>query len=297
MGLKELSSAIKKISTLIFNQKSEVMPFREKIEETFFTPYLPQGVSFQEEHIEEVCCDILTPLVYAHNRVMLYVHGGSFVGGSRKSYRNFCASFAHEASTKIVVPEYRLAPEHPFPAAFDDVLSVLKSLLANNNYVYVAGDTSGACLALALMLNLSLEERKKIPEIILFSPWLDLSSESEIFLVKRSSDKIITKEVIKRCSDIYTYRSNLSNPLVSPLFALESQLQKFPPVYFQMGGQELMKVQVDEFTKKLKRADVKFTLDVYEKMIHFFQIADEYFPEAHLAIEKLGKRIRSCRLG
>jgi len=296
MGSKEQASAIKKISTLIFNQKSEVMPFREKIEETFFTPYLPQGVSFQEEQLEEVMCDVLTPLVYAHNRVMLYIHGGSFVGGSRKSYRNFCASLSHESSTKIIVPEYRLAPEHPFPAAFDDVAAVLQSLLACNDHVYIAADTSGACLALALVLNLSLQEREKIPEIVLFSPWIDLSNDSEIFSVKYSPDKIMTKEVIKRCSDIYTYRSNLSNPLVSPLFASDNQLQNFPPVYFQMGEQELLKIQVDEFTKKLKRAGVKFTLDIYKKMVHFFQIADEYFPESHLAIEKLGKIIRSRRL-
>ena len=110
-------AAIKRLKNLVFTPKSEIEQFRENIEKEFSSVFLPNRVEHTEKTINGVVCDVLTPEVYASDRVMVYIHGGSFIGGSRKSWRVFCASLAHASSTQIIVPEIRLAPQHPFPAA------------------------------------------------------------------------------------------------------------------------------------------------------------------------------------
>ena len=168
-------AAIKRLKNLVFTPKSEIGKFRENIEKEFSSVFLPNRVEHTEETINGVVCDVLTPEVYASDRVMVYVHGGSFIGGSRKSWRVFCASLAHASSTKIIVPEIRLAPEHPFPAALDDVKLVIKALYPNEPNIIVAGDASGASIALSLVLSLKEAARNKIYGILLFSPWLTSS--------------------------------------------------------------------------------------------------------------------------
>ena len=120
--------AIKKLKLLTFGSKSNVESFRTKLDEGFKTVFLPNGVERTEYKYGNTECDVLAPEIYASNRVMLYIHGGSFVGGSRTAYASFCAALATKCFCRVVVPEYRLAPAFPFPAANEDIQNVFKAL-------------------------------------------------------------------------------------------------------------------------------------------------------------------------
>ena len=300
-------SAIKKLKKLVLNSKIEISDFRDNMEKEFETPILPNRVTCNERSCGDIKCDILVPEIYSTRRLILYIHGGSFVGGSRSSWRGFCASLANITSSKIALPEFRLAPSHAFPAAIEDIQSCFRTLYTEeqislsleisdgkNNAepeIILAADGSGAILALALLENLREKYRKSVRQVILFSPWLNLSLNSQVLQSKKNSDEVLTAEGIRRSSELYTYASNFENPFVSPAFITDESLKDFPPFFIQMGEKEMLLPDAREFQKKLQANGIECTLDVWKDMMFMFQMADEELPEAHLAIERVGKLI------
>ena len=292
MGDINRRSAVKKLRYLVFSPKSEPVPFRKKLETRFKTVFLPNNVERTEQEEGGVVCDVLSHEVYAQNRILVYVHCGSFIGGGRSSWRSFCASLANASSTKLLLPEIRLAPEFPFPSAIEDVLSVVSSVSLTGKDIILSGDGSGAAIALAAALESSDSVRSRLKDIVLFSPWLDFSPESPLFLNKKAADEVLSAECLRRCADLYTYRSNLQNPSVSPMYAPETALSLLPPVYIQIGEKEILLPDAKRFINRLYHAGIEYELDVWENMMHLFQMADEYIPDAHRAVEKAGQRIK-----
>ena len=300
-------SAIKKLKFLTFGTKSTVDSFRSKLDDRFKTDFNPNGVENSEYKYGNVTCDVLAPEIYASNRVMLYIHGGSYVGGSRISYRSFCSSLATKCFCRVVVPEYRLAPTYPYPAANEDIQSVFKALFTEEQIscslnvekgqkpkmpeIIVAADSSAASIACSLIFNLRERYRNCIKNLILFSPWLDVSSNSRILSVKKAKDEILNADVIMKSSLVYTYEANTENPFVSPLLADDSMLKNFPPVFIQMGEKEFLLDDAKDFRDKLINAGNKCELDVWPNMMFMFQMADEYLNESHIAIDKVGKMV------
>jgi len=300
-------AAVKILKQLVFTSKTETESFRSKIEETFSNPILPNKVESAEHLYGGVTSDILTPEIYSSSRIILYVHGGCFIGGSRCSWRPFCATLANITSSRVILPELPLAPAHPFPAAIEDIKSVFHalymeeqiscSLNAEPGYpapepeIIIAADGSGASQALAFLFNLESRYRKSVKRVLLFSPWLNLSPDSPIIADKKSADEVLSGDCLHHCSEIYTFAANLTNPAVSAVFAEPQMLTDFPPVYIQMGEKEILLADAQAFQKKLEEAGCQCTLDVWPDMMHLFQMADAYLPESHLALEKIGKLI------
>jgi acetyl esterase/lipase len=291
--------AIQKLSHLIYSPKRDPQVFRAKLDAAFYSPHVPQRVECSEFFVEHISCDMLSPRAYIKNHIILYVHGGSFMGGSSKAWRTFCASFANECVSRLVIPNYRLAPTHAFPTALEDIQKVFHHICLNDdphttnppNFI-IAADSAGASLALGLALNLKEKIMSYVKQIVLFSPWLDLSDESIFYTAKKNSDEIINSASYKKCAELYTYLSNLKNPLVSPMYASEQNLQGFPPVYIQMGAKEILLPDAKRFCRKLEDASVPYQLDVWSGMMHMFQMADEYLAESHLAVERVGNYIK-----
>lgn len=294
---KERKNAIKKLKNFAFNQKSDVPTFRQKIDETFSSVFLPNEVSKSEKDYGGIPCDILKPSIFSKNRVLLYVHGGSFMGGSRKSYRPFVASLANAMSCAAVLPEFKLAPSYPFPYALEDLQNVFRILYAEEQIkngspeIIIAADSSGASIAAALILSLKDKFRASVKRLILFSPWLDFSEENDIFTSKKKQDEVFNIEAVKFASENYVDSSKLSNPLVSPLQATSDMLAGFPPVFIQCGENELFLETTRKFRNKLLSSGIKCEIDVWEEMMPLFQLADDCLNESHLAIEKIGKMI------
>ncbi len=309
-GMKvDRKAAVKKLKKLVYSSKKELPEFRKEMEEEFDTVFLPNRVECQEKALGGISCDVLFPELYASRKVILYVHGGSFVGGSSKAWRNFCASLANAAACRVVVPDFRLAPTHPFPASIDDLVAVFRVLYSEEEVaaqlektalnggtqqhaqIIIAADGSGASLAMALMFKINKKYRSAVTNLLLFSPWLDITSEHPLIAKKRAADEVLSGDAMHRAADMYTYASNLSNPLVSPLKAPVEDFEGFPPVYVQVGEKEILLEQAKELDVLLDRAGIDCTVDVWENMMYMFQMADEFLPESHLAVERAASYI------
>lgn len=298
-------NAIKKLKLLTFGSKSNVETFRAKLDEAYKTVFLPNGVERTEYRYGNVDCDVLSPEIYASNRVMLYIHGGSFAGGSRVAYRAFCSSLATKCYCRVVIPEFRLAPASPYPAANEDIQTVFKALFTEEQVacslstekgqkaqlpeIIIAADSSSASIACSLIFNLKEKFRACISKVILLSPWLNLSSSSRLITTKKISDEVMTGDVLRKSAGIYTYESNTESPFVSPLLADEEMLRNFPPVFIQMGAKEILLDDAKAFCDKLIAAGNNCLLDVWPDMMFMFQMADEYLHESHLALDKIGR--------
>lgn len=305
-------AAIKRLKTLVFTPKSEVTSYRAMIEKTFCTPFLPNKVERTKRNFGGIPCDLLAPEIYSSKRIMFYIHGGCFAGGSCASYRSFCAVLANKAFSRIVIPEYRLAPEHPFPAAIEDVQTAFRSLFTEEQIarsldtspkqdtqtapdaeknepqpeIIIAADGAGASIAMALILNLRERYRKCIKKVVFFSPWFNLSSSSPVLSGKKVSDEILSSDILQKCAFLYTYETNMTNPLVSPVYAAKDVLEQFPPVYIQIGSKEILLEDAKAMAKRLEEAGSSCTIDVQEDMPHLFQMADDYIEQAHDALQK-----------
>lgn len=293
-------AALKKVKALVLSAKEDVDSFRVRLEKNFKTDFLPNKVERTEKDYFGVKCDILVPELYASTRVIIYIHGGSFVGGSRESYRGFCSSIAYVMSARVILPEFRLAPSYQYPASIEDIECVVRGILAEANAavlndasitapeIILAADGSGASLASAILFKMDEEKRKSISKLVLFSPWLDLSFDCPLFSEKKAKDKVISAKDIRSACEHYTYSSNFSNVLVSPLKASEKDLVNFPEVFIQCGENELLLQQSIQMKDLLGCHDIPCTLDVVPEMFYMFQMVGASLIESSYALEHAG---------
>ncbi len=293
MKTRETKLALKKLKTLVATPLVDIEKFRNDIEKTFACPILPNRVELKHEIINSIECEVLSPEVSSTSQVLVYVHGGSFIGGSPSAWRGFCASIAHAACAKVIVPKYKLAPQHPYPSGFDDIKEIIKKLYSESKNIILLADGSGASIALGVILKIKGAFRKKIKGIVLFSPWLNISEELEHSTeIKPLKDKILSEASLRWCAELYTYSENFKSPFVSPVFADQETLENFPPLYIQLAKGELIEADVAYFQGRLRKFGIPCDVEIWKDMMHMFQRADEYLEEAHLAIEKVGKFIR-----
>ena len=300
-------SAIKKLKLLTYNSKSNVEVFRKKMDEAFSVAILPNRVERSYHEYGGIKCDILSPEIYASNRVMIYIHGGCFAGGSPTVYENFCSSLATKCFCRVIIPDFRLAPEHPYPAAIEDIQSVFRAVFTEEQInsalntekgektalpeIIIAADGSGASILCALIFNLRDRYRNCIKQLLLFSPWLNLSQDSKLLTQRKVSDEVMTGDVLRRGSSDYTFSQNTQIPFVSPILAEDDQLRHFPPVFIQMGEKEILLEDAKTFRKRMYSLGNKCEIDVWDDMMFMFQMCDEFLYESHLALDKVGKVI------
>ena len=312
-GKNDRKSAIKKLKLLTYNSKSNVDTFREKLDANYKTVFLPNNVERNEYKYGNTDCDILVPEIYSSNRIMIYIHGGCFSGGSRVAYRSFCSSLATKCFCRVVVPEFRLSPAFPYPAAIEDIQNVFRAVFTEEQVsaslntqkgektlmpeIIIAADGSGASIACALLFNLRERYRNCIKHIVFFSPWLDLSENSKLITTKKLSDEVLSSDILRKSASDYTFSSNTNIPYVSPLLAEDEQLTSFPPTFIQMGEKEILLENARAFCDRLKSLGNKCELDIWPDMMFMFQMADEYLHESHLALDKVGKIITEDSAG
>ena len=287
-GTNSLRQIQKLFKQTLYSSKIPLSTIREEYDSFFYSPYLPNNTDITRDTIGSVPVEILEPEVAAAKRVILYAHGGSFINGSCKAARNFCASFAHECACKLFLPEY------PFPAGLEDIFVTYRGILKKYAFspasVVIAGDEAGANLAIALIHYL---KQKKLPQpaaLVLISPWLDISCSNEEIHTLQKSDKFLLKEALQAAAGRYTTFDNVQNPLVSPLYG---SFTNFPPVFIQCGSQEILSADAKALAHKIEAAGGQAQLDIWPEMWHFFQAMDAQAKEAHLAVEKLGQWVQS----
>jgi epsilon-lactone hydrolase len=254
---------------------------------------VPDDVEVREATAGGVPAHWLTAPGADANRVLLFLHGGGYEFGSLRSDGELAARLGRASRMRVLFPEYRLAPEHPFPAAIEDVLTVWRWLLAeqdlNASSTAVAGDSAGGGLAVALLVATRDAEKTLPAAAVLMSPTVDLTSSGASMTERADQDPISTPAMLRQFASDYLAGANPKTPLASPLFA---SLRGLPPLLIQVGTADLLLSDSERLASAAAEAEVDVTLDVGEGLPHVYQLLLGT-PEAAEATEKIGKFLRA----
>jgi acetyl esterase/lipase len=230
----------------------------------------------------------------AADRVLLYFHGGGYYRGAIDTVREMVSRMSRAAGVRALPIDYRLAPEHPFPAAVEDTVTAYRWLLDNgyqSQNIAVGGDSAGGGLTVALLIN-ARDTGLPLPAAgICLSPWVDLAQSGDSYATKATEDPSITKAYLDKYADLYLHGADAKSPLASPLYA---DLHGLPPLLLQVGTAEVLLDDAVVLAARARAAGVTVELDEWEQMTHVWQNNGAELPESQEAIARIGTFIKQC---
>jgi acetyl esterase/lipase len=225
--------------------------------------------------------------------VLFYLHGGGYIMGSLAGYRHFVARICRAGRVRGLAVDYRLAPEHPFPAAIEDSVNAYRWLLANHiapSRIVIAGDSAGGGLTLSTLLALKENGVQMPAAAICLSPSTDLARTGASITTKASEDVFLTRELLDLCYDSFLGPGeDPRNPLASPLYA---DLAGLPPLLIMVGTAEILLNDSTRIAKKAKESGVEVELQVAEGMTHVWSFFAGVIPEGQEGVETMAAFIR-----
>lgn len=274
---------------------------------------MPAGTTHRATVIAGVPCEIVTPPGVRPGSVMLYSHGGGYALGSARGYRSLAANLAHASGTIAVVPHYRLAPEHPGPAALDDIIAVYRALtedeharlgnseraslgngLPRAEEVIIAGDSAGGGLTLALAQTIRDNDLVRPIAVALICPWLDLSLDAA-GARPAGRDPLITAELATKWCVPYIGELASDDPRVSPLHGGPEDL---PPIVMHSAGDDPLRhdaLALEAAHRDIHPDSGQLTHRLFPRLWHDFHLQAGFVPEADTAIADLGSRLQALR--
>ncbi len=239
-------------------------------------------------HLAGVAAEITTPKDVSTKTTVLYLHGGGYCVGAPRAYRDLAARLATSLRARVVTLDYRLAPEHPYPAGLDDACAAYRALLAQGvdpKNVLIGGDSAGGGLTLATLLRLR-DEKSPLPAGgILISPWLDLGAALPSIRSNAGFDWI-DEAFLTRCAEAYRGALPITDPR---LRSLDADLHGLPPLLVQVGDAELLLDDAMTLDERARASGVDVTLERWPDQVHVFQIFAEVVPDGARAIERIAR--------
>lgn len=250
----------------------------------------PADVRIESVTAGERPAELLVPHGARGDAVILYLHGGAYILGSVATHRGLAASIAKAAGVSVLIVDYRLAPEHPFPAAIDDAVAAYRWLRRQGfapERTAIAGDSAGGGLTLATAVRLR-DEGDFIPgALLLLSPWADLTQSGETITTKAAVDLTLPLAMLTEGAGAYLGQGDAAQPYASPVFA---DLRGLPPMLLQVGDQEILLSDATRIAAGARAAGVRATLDVWPGMWHVWHAFP--VPEGRAAIQQAGTWLR-----
>jgi acetyl esterase/lipase len=219
---------------------------------------------------------------------MLYLHGGGYAIGSIVTHRGLAGRLSQAAAARVLLVDYRLAPEHPFPAAVNDATGAYRWLLAQGidpARLIIAGDSAGGGLTIAALVAVRDAGMPLPAAAVCLSPWVDLEGSGDSVTTKATADPLVQKAGLLQLAAWYLAGANPRTPLAAPLYA---DLRDLPPLLIQVGTAEILLDDATRLAEKAIAAGVKVTLEPWEDMIHVWQLFAPMLPEGQKAIERIG---------
>ena len=224
-------------------------------------------------------------------RVLLYLHGGAYVIGGPGSHRKLASQLGHATRRAVFFVDYRLAPEHPFPAALDDAIAAYRWLLDHGHaaeHIVLAGDSAGGGLALAAALSLHGRKISLPAALVLISPWTDLTLSGESHTTKAAADPMLSAAWLADSARRYANGHPLQTPLLSPLFG---SLAGLPPMLIQVGSEEILLSDAERLAQRAQAAGTQVTLTRFDGLWHDFQVHAGMLPDADRALAQIGEYV------
>ncbi len=241
-------------------------------------PRLPAlGVTHRLRQVEGIGVDELSPR--QTRAAVLYLHGGGFIAGVTRTYFNLCAAWARHCDVAVWLPDYRLAPEHPYPAALDDAHSVYLAMLRHfpTQQLVIAGDSAGGALTLSLLLRLRDEGQPLPAAAIAISPHADLSNSLNSRIRCSESDDMLSLDMLHTGRDVYLAGADPHHPYASPLFG---DYHGLPPLWLSCSASECFADDAVEVARRARAAGVQVDLLQRPDMPHVWPIFYPFIAEA-----------------
>jgi acetyl esterase/lipase len=258
-----------------FNDPEAVMKFRVTIRRMFLKMRKTRSIKIEQIQIGSVSAEKHT-LKKPKNpdpMVMLHLHGGGYFSGSAEMYRSFVSNLCKNFQVNAYTIDYRLIPEHPYPAALNDAFSTYKWLLEEESLsakkIFILGDSAGGGLTLALLHRIG---KNNIPQpkcAICISPWTDLSLSNDSYVTNRERDAFFNFTNLENAAKLYIGKDSAENPEISPI---HSDFSGFPPIFLQVGSTEMLLDDSKIIAENMKERGVSVITDVWEGLFHDFPI-------------------------
>jgi epsilon-lactone hydrolase len=253
----------------------------------------PDDVSFDEVDAAGVPSEWVTAPGARSDTALSYLHGGSYTIGSPRTHRRLTAALSRELGCRVLAPDYRLAPEHPFPAAVEDAVAAYRWLLdggAVPEHLAIAGDSAGGGLTVATVVALRDRGLPLPAAAVAISPWADLELAGRSMTTKADVDPLISRERLKRSADAYLAGLHARSPLASPVYA---DLKGLPPLLIHVGGRETLLDDAIALAERARSDGVDVTLEIEEEMIHVWHVFAGLFPEADNGVRRVAEFLRA----
>jgi acetyl esterase/lipase len=254
---------------------------------------MPDGIDVQDANANGVSGLWIAPKGATADRVVLYLHGGGYVVQSARTHLKLAAHIAVQSNCRVLSIDYRLAPEHPHPAAVTDALAAYRHLLDAGfapERIAISGDSAGGGLTIATLVAARDAALPQPCAGIPLSPWVDLEGTGESMDSNAGNDFMVGRGALATMADLFIGNGSKRDPLAAPLYA---ELHDIAPLYIQVGGHETLLDDSTRLAAHAARAGVEVRLDVFPEMQHVFQAFVGQMPEATEAIGRIGTFLRA----
>jgi acetyl esterase/lipase len=279
---------------LIADPEMDLATLRGMLEELGERAAEPTGVTYQEVDAGGRPAIWCLPVDGTDDAAILYTHGGGFVTNTMHSHRKLAGHLAKAAGCRALVIDYRLAPEHPFPAQLEDAVAAFGWLVDQGispGRIATAGDSAGGNLATAVALKLRADGAALPAAIVGFSPWYDLEGLGTTMDTNAGQDAFVQRPVVENLSAQFLGpNGSIRDPLANPTYA---DLAGLPPLYLAVGTHETLQDSVERFADAAKNAGVEVTLELAEGMQHVYPFMAGRAPEADRTIADAGRFLRT----
>jgi monoterpene epsilon-lactone hydrolase len=273
-----------------------VAEMRKGMEGMIGSAQLPAGLVREPCEVNGVPAEWVSARGAAADRAVLYLHGGGYVLGSIGTHRELAARISQASGARCLVIDYRLGPEHPFPAAVEDAVKAYRWLLDVGyapERLAIAGDSAGGGLTVATLVALR-DAKLPLPATgVCISPWVDLAGEGESMTTKEAVDPMVTRGPLLALAKHYLGGADPKAPLASPLWA---DLRGLPPLLIHVGTNETLLDDSTRLAERARKAGVDVELEAWPEMIHVWHAFAAMLPEGREAIERIGAHLAK-RLG
>ncbi len=293
MPSPEYNQLLDYMKSLPDNSKLSMAQRRVEMEASFGILPMADGVTSEPLKIGDMQAEWILPPEIENEAVILYLHGGGYCIGSITTHRSLVSFLAKTAKAKALIIDYRLAPEHPFPAAVEDSVAAYRWLLDQGilpKQLVIAGDSAGGGLTVATLVDLKQKGEPLPAAAVCLSPWVDLEGLGESVTTKAEEDAMFRKEDLVEFGKCYLAEADPKTPLAAPMY---SDMQGLPPLLIQVGTAEILLDDATRLSAQAEQAGVNVTFECWDDMIHvwhlFVAIA---VPESKDSVDGIAKFIQ-----